>query len=75
MENFKAMSSKDKTRFIANWLLDHAMIIIIILMAIYVQTQKPAFFGVPSLVNIMSLTWPAVSCWPVRTFPAAAWLV
>lgn len=56
MENFKAMSSKDKTRFIANWLLDHAMIIIIILMAIYVQTQKPAFFGVPSLVNIMSLT-------------------
>lgn len=56
MENFKAMSSKDKTRFIGNWLLDHAMIIIIILMAIYVQTQKPAFFGVPSLVNIMSLT-------------------
>jgi len=32
------------------------MIIIIIMMAIYVQTQKPAFFGVPSLVNIMSLT-------------------
>ena len=56
MENFKVMSSKDKARFIGNWLLDHAMIIIIILMAIYVQTLKPAFFGVPSLVNIMSLT-------------------
>ena len=41
---------------VLNWALDHAMIIIIILMAIYVQSQKPAFFKIPSLVNILSLT-------------------
>ena len=41
---------------IVNWLLDHAMIIIIILMAIYVQIQRPTFFGVASLVNILNLT-------------------
>ena len=56
MQNFKALSNKDKGRYIANWMLDHAMIIIIILMAIYVQSQKPAFFKIPSLVNILSLT-------------------
>ena len=41
---------------IVNWILDHAMIIIIILMAIYVQIQRPTFFGVASLVNILNLT-------------------
>ena len=51
-----ALSNKEKGKFIANWALDHAMIIIIIIMALYVQSQKPAFFGVPSLVNILQLT-------------------
>ena len=32
------------------------MIIIILVLAVYVQIQKPAFFSVPSLVNILSLT-------------------
>ncbi|MBQ9196681.1 MAG: beta-methylgalactoside transporter [Clostridia bacterium] len=41
---------------IVNWILDHAMIIIIILLAIYVQIQRPQFFGVASLVNIVNLT-------------------
>ena len=41
---------------IVNWILDHAMIIIIILMALYVQIQRPQFFGVASLVNIVNLT-------------------
>ena len=41
---------------ILNWVLDHAMILIIILMAIYVEIRKPAFFGVASLVNIVQLT-------------------
>ena len=41
---------------VANWLLDHAMIIVILILAIYVQTQKPQFFGVASIVNILSLT-------------------
>ena len=38
-----------------NWVLDHAMIIIIILLAIGVGIKKPAFFSVPSLINIVSL--------------------
>ncbi len=41
---------------IKNWVLDHAMIIIIILMALYVQIQRPQFFGIASLVNIVNLT-------------------
>ena len=41
---------------VLNWMLDHAMIIIIILMAIFVQTQRPAFFGIASIVNIIQLT-------------------
>ena len=56
LEAFKAMSAKDKRHAVVNWILDHAMILIIVLLAIYVQIQKPAFFSVPSLVNILSLT-------------------
>ena len=56
LDAFKALPAKDKQRAVINWALDHAMIIIIIAMAIYVQIMKPAFFSVPSLVNIISLT-------------------
>ena len=56
LDAFKALPAKDKQRAVINWLLDHAMIIIILLLAVYVQIQKPAFFSVPSLVNILSLT-------------------
>ncbi len=56
LDAFKAMSTKEKQHAVVNWLLDHAMIIIILLLAVYVQIQKPAFFSVPSLVNILSLT-------------------
>jgi len=56
LDAFKALSAKDKQRAVVNWALDHAMIIIIIAMAIYVQIMKPTFFSVPSLVNIISLT-------------------
>ena len=56
LEAFKALSAKDKKNAIVNWALDHAMIIIIVLLAFYVQFMKPAFFSVPSLVNIISLT-------------------
>lgn len=41
---------------IVNWILDHAMILIIIIMAIYVEIQRPQFFGVASLMNIVNLT-------------------
>ena len=56
LEAFKALSAKDKKNAVVNWALDHAMIIIIVIMALYVQLMKPAFFSVPSLVNIISLT-------------------
>ena len=56
MDSFKALSAHDKRHAVVNWLLDHAMIIIILLLAVYVQIQRPQFFGVPSLVNIVSLT-------------------
>lgn len=56
MSSFNALSAKDKRSFVINWVLDHAMIIIILLLAVYVQIQRPQFFGVPSLVNIISLT-------------------
>ena len=56
LEAFKALSAKDKKNAVVNWMLDHAMIIIIVLLAFYVQLMKPAFFSVPSLVNIVSLT-------------------
>ncbi|MBR5226000.1 MAG: beta-methylgalactoside transporter [Clostridia bacterium] len=56
LDAFKAMPLKEKRQAAVNWALDHAMIIIIIAMAIYVQIMKPTFFSVPSLVNIVSLT-------------------
>lgn len=42
--------------YVWNWILDHAMILIIIAMAIYVQIRRPQFFGIASLMNIVSLT-------------------
>ena len=56
LDAFKALSAKDKKNAVVNWALDHAMILIIVALAIYVQIMKPAFFSVPSLVNIISLT-------------------
>ena len=56
MDAFNALSLQDKRRAVINWVLDHAMIIIIVIMALYVQIMKPTFFSVPSLVNIVSLT-------------------
>ena len=41
---------------ILNWILDHAMIIIIALLAIYVQIQRPAFFGPANLISLLQFT-------------------
>ncbi len=56
VNEFKALSTKDKWKFIANWVLDHAMILIIILMVFYIYQQKPSFLGWASVLNIVSLT-------------------
>ena len=55
-DNFKQMSGKEKAKFIGNWALDHAMIIAIVLMVIYIQIQRPAFLGIKSIVNIITVT-------------------
>ena len=43
LDSFKALSAQDKRHAVVNWLLDHAMIIIILLLAVYVQIQRPQF--------------------------------
>jgi len=48
----KSMSSKE----VVNWLLDHAMIIIIILFAFVVFFQNNAFFSAASIVNLIKTT-------------------
>ena len=37
MDSFKALSAHDKRHAVVNWLLDHAMIIIILLLAVFVH--------------------------------------
>lgn len=56
LANFRQLSTKEKIRAIGSWLLDHAMIIIIIIMVFYIQTQRPAFLQTASIVNIITLT-------------------
>lgn len=56
LEQYKALPKEERGRFIGNWLLDHAMIIIIIMLVIYVQTQRPAFLKTASIINILTLT-------------------
>lgn len=53
---FQALPGKDKWRVTGNWLLDHAMIIIILLLVVYIQIQRPAFLKTASIVNIIQLT-------------------
>ncbi len=56
IRDFQAMSRGDQFREVGNWLLDHAMIIIIVLLCIYIQIQRPAFLQIASIVNIVQLT-------------------
>ena len=56
ISDFKALSRGDQLREVGNWLLDHAMIIIIIILCIYIQLQRPAFLQIASIVNIIQLT-------------------
>ncbi|MGI6699066.1 MAG: ABC transporter permease subunit [Christensenellales bacterium] len=41
---------------VLNWILDRAMIILIILLAIVVAILRPAFIRIPSIVNLLCLT-------------------
>lgn len=53
---FGQLSGKEKAKAIGNWALNHAMIIFIILAVIYIQSQKPAFLGTASIVDILAKT-------------------
>ena len=55
VNQLREMDARDRWRVIGNWLLDHAMIIIILLMVIYIQVQRPAFLATASIVNIIQL--------------------
>ena len=52
----KAKKPNLSVKSVLNWILDHAMIIVIVLLALYVQTQRDAFLRPASLINIISLT-------------------
>ncbi|MDO4483782.1 MAG: beta-methylgalactoside transporter [Clostridia bacterium] len=51
-----AVKKAPNAKQVVNWVLDHAMILIIVLLAIVVQILRPTFFGVASLVNILTNT-------------------
>ena len=52
----KAKKPNLSVKSVLNWIHDHAMIIVIVLLALYVQTQRDAFLRPASLINIISLT-------------------
>lgn len=53
---FNSLSSKDKLSKIGDLLLNNAMYIIILVAVIYIAIQKPAFLGLSSIINVISLT-------------------
>ncbi len=55
MSQAKSISAKQKVQ-VLNWILDHAMILIILLLGVYVTIRRPTFVGVPNLLNLLKLT-------------------
>lgn len=56
VDNFNAMSAKDKQRAVVDVLLNNAMYIIIAIVVIYIAIKVPNYRSVSSIVNIISLT-------------------
>ncbi|MDR0396223.1 MAG: beta-methylgalactoside transporter [Oscillospiraceae bacterium] len=54
--NGSRTSTRERWTRAGDFLLDHAMIIIILAMVVYIQTQRPAFLKTASIVNIITLT-------------------
>lgn len=50
------MAEKDKMKKIGDLLLNNAMYIIIAVAVVYITIMRPSFLGIPSIVNILSLT-------------------
>ena len=55
-QSFAELSSRDKRKKIGDSLLNNAMYIIIILAVVYISIKVPAFLGLSSIVNVISLT-------------------
>lgn len=56
VNEFKSLNNKEKAGFIGNWLLERAMVIIILLLVIYIQSKRPAFLATANIVNMLQLT-------------------
>lgn len=56
VRNSEPMTTRDKWNRVGNILLDRSMIIIILALVAYIQTQRPAFLKTASIVNIITLT-------------------
>jgi methyl-galactoside transport system permease protein len=50
------VAEKDNLKKIGDLLLNNAMYIIIALAVVYITIMRPSFLGIPSIVNILSLT-------------------
>ncbi len=50
------MAEKDKLKKVGDILLNNAMYIIIAIAVVYITIMRPTFLGIPSIVNIISLT-------------------
>lgn len=56
VDDFKALSARDKRHRIVDMLFNNAMYIIIAIAIIFIAIKVPAFISLSSLVNIISLT-------------------
>lgn len=56
MQETKNKQVSFKVADILNWALDRAMIILILLLAVYVTIKSPAFIKIPNIINLISLT-------------------
>lgn len=53
MENYRALSGRDKRRWWLDLLVNNALYIILVLLVIYVTIQQPRFVSVSSLIDIL----------------------
>lgn len=56
LAEFKALPKQDKRRAVTDLLFNNAMYIIIFIAIIFIAVRVPAFIGLSSIVNILSLT-------------------
>lgn len=56
IEEFKALDGKGKRRAVSDLIFNNAMYIVIFIAVVYIAIRVPAFLGLPSIINIISLT-------------------